>query len=235
EHLNTPGKIETEMKLKIQEKDSSIAESDLVIYDVELLVNLNGAGWEKVTKDNFPADGLSVTLPYPSGTGRETHHFTAAHMFTEDMNGFLAGDVEYPEVTNTDSGISFKVNGLSPIAVGWKDVKDDSAGDGGNGAGSADRRNGGSGRGHGSNGGNGSGSNGGSGNGSSGGVSNGSGNSSNGGSGNANGSGSASNVSGTQVNSPVTGDHLPIMLYVLLATAAFGAMIVIFVRKKKER
>lgn len=146
-------------------------------------------------------------------------------MFTEDMNGFLAGDVEYPEMTNTDSGISFKVNGLSPIAVGWKDVKDDSAGDGGNGDGSGD----------GSNGGNGSGSNGGSGNGSSGGVSNGSGNSSNGGSGNANGSGSASNVSGTQVNSPVTGDHLPIMLYVLLATAAFGAMIVIFVRKKKER
>lgn len=235
EHLNTPGKIETEMKLKIQEKDSSIAESDLVIYDVELLVNLNGAGWEKVTKDNFPADGLSVTLPYPSGTGRETHHFTAAHMFTEDMNGFLAGDVEYPEVTNADSGISFKVNGLSPIAVGWKDVKDDSAGDGGNGDGngSGDESNGGSG--DGSNGGNGSngGSNGG--NGSSGGVSNGSGNSSNGGSGNANGSGSAPNVSGTQVNSPVTGDHLPIMLYVLLAAAAFSVMIVIFVRKKKER
>ncbi|NBI61040.1 hypothetical protein D3Z53_24260 [Lachnospiraceae bacterium] len=214
EHLNTPGKIETEMKLKIREKDSSIAESDLVIYDVELLANINGAGWEKVTKDNFPADGLSVTLPYPSGTGRETHHFTAAHMFTEDMNGYKAGDVEYPEVANTNSGITFKVNGLSPIAVGWKDVKDDSAGDGGNGGGS--------------NGGNGSGSNGGSGNGSSGGVSNGSGNSSNG------GSGSAPNISGTQANSPVTGDNLPIMLYVLLAAAAFGVMTVIYVRKKKN-
>lgn len=221
EHLNTPGKIETEMKLKIQEKDSSIAESDLVIYDVELMVNLNGAGWEKVTKDNFPADGLSVTLPYPSGTGRETHHFTAAHMFTEDMNGFKAGDVEYPEVANTNSGISFKVNGLSPIAVGWKDVKDDSAGGGGNGSGS--------------NGGNGSGSNGGSGNGSSGGVSNGSGNGGSGnGSNNGSGNGSAPNISGTQANSPVTGDHLPIMLYVFLAAAAFAVMTVTYVRKKKN-
>lgn len=209
DHLNTPGKIETEMKLKIQEKDSSIAESDLVIYDVELLVNLNGAGWEKVTKDNFPADGLSVTLPYPSGTGRETHHFTAAHMFTEDMNGFKAGDVEYPEVANTNSGISFKVNGLSPIAVGWKDVKDDSAGGGGNDGGNGSGSNGGSGNGSsggsgsGSSGGSGSGSSGGSGSGSSGGVSNGSGNG---------GNGSAPNISGTQANSPVTGDNLPIML-----------------------
>ena len=93
-------------------------------------------------------------------------------------------------------------------------MKDDSAGDGGNGGGS--------------NGGNGSGSNGGSGNGSSGGVSNGSGNSSNG------GSGSAPNISGTQANSPVTGDNLPIMLYVLLAAAAFGVMTVIYVRKKKN-
>ena len=152
-------------------------------------------------------------------------------MFTEDMNGFKAGDVEYPEVANTNSGISFKVNGLSPIAVGWKDVKDDSAGgggnDGGNGSGSTGGSGSNGGSGNGSSGGSGSGSGGGSGSGSSGGVSNGSGNG-------GNGNGSAPNISGTQANSPVTGDNLPIMLYVLLAAAAFGVMTVIYVRKKKN-
>ncbi|MFG6364078.1 hypothetical protein, partial [Schaedlerella sp.] len=69
----------------------------------------------------------------------------------------------------------------------------------------------------------GSGSNGG--NGRSGGVSNGSGNG---------GNGSAPNISGTQANSPVTGDNLPIMLYVLLAAAAFAVMTITYVRKKKN-
>ena len=39
------------------------------------------------------------------------------------MNGFRAGDVEYPAVTKTENGITFKVNGLSPVSVGWKDVE----------------------------------------------------------------------------------------------------------------
>ncbi len=226
EHLNTPGKIETEMKLKIREKDSGIAESDMALYDVELMININGAGWEKVTKDNFPADGLFIELPYPSGTGKDTHHFTAAHMFTEDMNGFLAGDVEYSEVTKTEKGINFKVNGLSPIAVGWKDANEGSSGDGGgnggNGSGNDSGSNGGNGGGNdsGGNGGNGSGNDSGS----------------NGGNGGGNNGGTPNTpaVSGTQVNSPVTGDNLPILLYVLLAVAAFSAMIGIYIRKKKN-
>ena len=241
EKLNTPGKIETEMKLKIREKDSGITESDMVTYDVELLVNINGAGWEKVTKDNFPADGLSITLPYPSGTGKDTHNFTAAHMFTEDMNGFKAGEVEYPELTKIDKGLTFKVNGLSPIAIGWKKV--DAGNNGGNNSGSGDGSNGGnnSGSGDGSNGGNnsgnGDGSNGGnnsgSGNGSNSGNNGGSGNGSNGG--NNSGNGSNGSTSGTQTNSPVTGDSTQIMLYVFMAAGAFSVMIGLYIRKKRNR
>lgn len=37
-----------------------------------------------------------------------------------EMEVFLAGDVEYPAADKTEKGITFKVNGLSPIAVGWK-------------------------------------------------------------------------------------------------------------------
>jgi uncharacterized surface anchored protein len=40
-------------------------------------------------------------------------------MFTTDVFGKTPGDVETPEVTNTDEGIRFTVTGLSPIAVGW--------------------------------------------------------------------------------------------------------------------
>ncbi len=241
EHLNTPGKIEQGMKLKIREKDSGIAEKDIAVYDVELLVNINGAGWEKVTKDNFPSEGLTMTLPYPSGTGENTHDFMVTHMFTEDMNGFLAGDVEYPAADKTEKGITFKVNGLSPIAVGWKAADNgssDGSGDGeGDGSGGSGNGNGNGSSGNGS--GNGSSGNG-SGNGSSGNGSgssgNGSGNSGNG-SGNS-GNGNASNtpaVPSTQINSPVTGDTSPMMFYVLLAAAAFSVMLGLYIRKKTNR
>ena len=135
EHLNTPSKIVEEMKQKIQNKDGEIAETNIAVYDVKLLVNIDGQGWTAATKENFPADGLTITLPYPPGTGRTAHDFTAAHMFTEDMNGFTVGDVEYPVVIKTEDGITFKVHGLSPISVGWKERKNDSDGDTGTGDG----------------------------------------------------------------------------------------------------
>lgn len=182
EHLNTPGKIEKVMKLKLQEKYSGIADANMVIYDVELLVNIDGKGWEKVTKDNFPKDGLTITLPYPSGTGRNTHDFVVSHMFTADMNGYRAGDVEYPAVTKTEKGITFKVHGLSPITIGWKGVNSGSFGDGENGN-----------------------------------VS------------------SKPTFTGNKTDAPPTGDNAPIMLYVLLAAAAFSVISGLYIRTKKSR
>ena len=120
ERLNTPEKIVSEMKVKLLEKADGITEANMAVYDVELLINVNGLGWKKATKEDFPSEGLVITLPYPAGTGKNSHDFSVVHMFTEDMNGFHAGDVEYPAVTKTDNGITFRVYGLSPIAVGWK-------------------------------------------------------------------------------------------------------------------
>lgn len=134
EHLNTPDKIEKEIKQKLQTTFSEITAANTAVYDVELLININGFGWQKATKDNFPSQGLVITLPYPAGTGKDTHDFVVAHMFTENMNGFYAGETEYPTVTKTDSGITFRVYGLSPIAVGWKEVKNTSSGGGNNSA-----------------------------------------------------------------------------------------------------
>ncbi len=80
-------------------------------------------------------------MPYPSNTDKITHDFTAAHMFTEDMNGFQAGEVEYPAVTKAEDSITFKVYGLSPIAIGWKEAGNDSTGDGGDDDNSGDNGN----------------------------------------------------------------------------------------------
>lgn len=119
ESLNTPEKIEAQMKLNIQKQAAAVPEESTEVYDVTLMVNVNGAGWQAAGRDNFPADGLTVTLPYPEGTGKDANDFVVCHLFTEDMNGHKAGDVEYPAVTKTDEGIRFKVYGLSPISIGW--------------------------------------------------------------------------------------------------------------------
>ena len=111
------------MKLAVQRKTSGILPENVVVYDVQLLINVNGTGWVPATEENFPAGGITVTLPYPSGTGKDTHGFTVAHMLTRDMNGMEAGDVEYPSVTKTDGGVQFRVYSLSPISIGWKTVK----------------------------------------------------------------------------------------------------------------
>lgn len=119
ENLNTPAKVEAQMKQNIQSKVASVPQENTAVYDITLMVNVNGAGWQVAGKSNFPANGLTITLPYPEGTGRDANDFVVCHLFTEDMNGHKAGEVEYPAVTKTESGIRFKVYGLSPISVGW--------------------------------------------------------------------------------------------------------------------
>ena len=57
------------------------------------------------------------------------------------MNGFQAGEVEYPAVTKAEDSITFKVYGLSPIAIGWKEAGNDSTGDGGDNDNSGDNGN----------------------------------------------------------------------------------------------
>ena len=123
EKLNTPAKIESWMKTNIQERTSGIAKENIIVYDIVLMINENGQGWKEATTENFPSAGLTITLPYPKGTGEKTQDFTVCHLFTKDMNGHRAGETEYPEVTKTKDGIQFKVHGLSPVSIGWKDVK----------------------------------------------------------------------------------------------------------------
>lgn len=128
--LNTPVKIETELKTEITE-NTSIPEENTAVYEVTLMVSRNGGTWEKATADNFPSDGrLTVTLPYPDGTDSR-YTFTVVHMFTTADFGKTPGATETPKVTNTADGIRFTVTGLSPISVGWTEPQSSSTGSSG--------------------------------------------------------------------------------------------------------
>lgn len=125
ENLDTPTKIEKQLKQNLRENNKSIAEKNVAVYDIVLMLD-DGSGWKEATVENFPENGLTLTLPYPEDTEEITQDFTLCHLFTQDMNGYLAGDAEYPDVKKDGEGIHFTVHGLSPIAVGWTNIDDGS-------------------------------------------------------------------------------------------------------------
>lgn len=124
--LNTGDKIEAAMEIKVLAQAAAAGmkidseETKSAVYEVTLMVSEDGGKtFVEATKENWPDKGITVTLPYPAGTGMHTHNFVVAHMFTETTAKHKAGDVEYPAVTNTPNGITFVVDGLSPIAIAW--------------------------------------------------------------------------------------------------------------------
>lgn len=110
------------LKSRLAMKDNSINASDMKIYNITLLCTGTDGIQHVATAADFPSSGLVVTLAYPTGTSRTGTNFTVAHMFEEDVNGYKAGDIEFPTVTNTENGIQFVVHGLSPIIVGWRGI-----------------------------------------------------------------------------------------------------------------
>ena len=91
------------------------------LHDVTLLFSEDGGKtWVKATEENFPKDGITVTLPYPDGTNAADYDFVVTHMATVAMNGLGVGEVETPAVTKTADGLRFTVKSLSPVAVSWK-------------------------------------------------------------------------------------------------------------------
>lgn len=117
--FNTPTKIEQELK-RVLTESGVYKEENVAVYDVTLQVSTDeGATWQEADYTNFPEGGLKVTLPYPSGTGRYTNNFAAAHMFATSYFGKTSGNVELPAIRKTDNGMEFTVTGLSPIALAW--------------------------------------------------------------------------------------------------------------------
>lgn len=123
--LNTVDKILNALKVEVKKQDGKITDGNTVTYDVILWYNNdNGKSWIKADATHWPKEGtITVTLPYPAGTSKNTHNFKVTHMFTVNMNGKQAGTFEYPIPVKTDQGIEFKVSGLSPITLGWSQIE----------------------------------------------------------------------------------------------------------------
>ncbi|MEY8377109.1 leucine-rich repeat domain-containing protein [Lachnospiraceae bacterium 56-18] len=123
--------IDTEEKIKqaltrAAAETQGYPEDNLALYDVRLQISLDGGKtWKPASPENFPPEGLPVTLPYPKGTNGTEYDFIITHMFTHEMNGYKPGEVEVPAVMKTEEGLRFTVRGLSPIAVAWKSAKTD--------------------------------------------------------------------------------------------------------------
>lgn len=117
---NTVENIEDKLTETIVSNEGYSADNT-VLYDIEFVTSEDGGEtWIPVTAENFPEEGIAVTLPYPEGTNAADYDFTVVHMFDEEVNGHHAGEVETPAVTEGENGISFRLMGTSPVMVGYK-------------------------------------------------------------------------------------------------------------------
>lgn len=207
--LNTPKKIEEKMFKEIGARSAGVSETNRAVYEVTLTFKkADSSTWEKADSQNFPSGGITVTLPYPAGTGKNTHDFTVVHMFITDANNHRAGDIEYPSVTKTDAGIQFKVFSLSPISVGWKAIETKTNVSTGSSGGE---------------------------NGSAGSTGN-SGATNSGSSGTTNaGSDGGSRPAASRLIAAKTGDSSPVTVYLILALAAAAGVVVILVKRKDRK
>lgn len=96
---------------------SGVTLQNTVLHDVKLYYSADGGKtWAQATKDNFPAEGIRVTLPYPDGTNATDFDFVVTHMLTTGT----PGAVETLAVTKAENGLQFTVHSLSPIAISWQ-------------------------------------------------------------------------------------------------------------------
>lgn len=116
-------KIQKTMYKTASEKVEGLSEENTALYDVNLYYRTGeDETWQEATEENFPEEGITVTLPYPDGTNAADFDFVVTHMLTVAGK---AGQVETPAVTKTEKGLQFTVHSLSPIAISWKAVSKD--------------------------------------------------------------------------------------------------------------
>lgn len=122
--FNSVEAIETELT-RIAVTHTGYTAENTIVSDVKLQFTTDdGATWIDATEENFPSSGITIVLPYPEGTGKDTHDFVVTHMFTatSERLGTTAGDTETPTVKKLDNGIQVTLKGLSPVSISWKEV-----------------------------------------------------------------------------------------------------------------
>ena len=125
EELNSAEKIRTKLEASFTGSKDGMA-----FYDIALKY-YDGTQWVDVNETNFPANGVDVVLPYPTGTNKQDR-FQIVHMLTHSGH---EGEIERITASNETDGLHFHVNSLSPFGVSWtKYVAPTPGGGGGGGA-----------------------------------------------------------------------------------------------------
>ena len=123
DELNTVEKIKAKLETRLTARKDGTAFYDIVLKAVDGTI---------ISGDNFPANGVDVVLPYPTGTDSKDD-FRIVHMLTTGAN---AGDIQNVKYTKESNGLHFHVDSLSPFGVSWvKYVAPTPSGGGGGGGG----------------------------------------------------------------------------------------------------
>ena len=118
--FNTVEAIKEEMIYRIVAASTGFSKENMEHYDVTLQFSLDGGKtWILATEENFPTEGITLTLPYPDGTNPRDYDFVVSHMFTVTSQrlGTTAGEVELPKAEETEKGLRVTLKGLSPVTV----------------------------------------------------------------------------------------------------------------------
>lgn len=125
EELNSAEKIRTKLEASFTGSKDGMA-----FYDIALKY-YDGTQWVDVNETNFPANGVDVVLPYPTGTNKQDR-FQIVHMLTHSGH---EGEIERITASNETDGLHFHVNSLSPFGVSWVKYVAPTPGGGGGGGG----------------------------------------------------------------------------------------------------
>lgn len=125
EELDSAEKIRTKLEASFTGSKDGMA-----FYDIALKY-YDGTQWVDVNETNFPANGVDVVLPYPTGTNKQDR-FQIVHMLTHSGH---EGEIERITASNETDGLHFHVNSLSPFGVSWVKYVAPTPGGGGGGGG----------------------------------------------------------------------------------------------------
>jgi hypothetical protein len=129
--------LKTELRTQVNKANASVSSSNIQYYDIQLQYTEDGGTtWKPAMPEHFPANGITVEIPYADlKTGLDSSYtYTVIHMFTMNMNQHGIGNTESITPVKGTNGISFKVDSLSPFAIGWYKASS-SGGSGGGGGG----------------------------------------------------------------------------------------------------
>lgn len=128
----TVGDIHAAMEEAMRKSNGGL--DGVKLLDVRLEYTEDGVNWLPAGEEHFPADGVRVTLPLPEGTAPGTHTFSVLHMSAaaETAGELDAPAVKLGQLPDGNDGLTFKLNSLSPVMVGWTAKPVPQTGDGTN-------------------------------------------------------------------------------------------------------